>query len=140
MIRIFALVSLTALIAGCGGTAPEPGASPSATAPTVDGTELTIRVSDGKTSRTASLTCDPTGGTHANAAEACKFLAAGAEQGADPFAPVPGDRACAEVYGGPDTATVIGVWNGQKIDATFSRTDACQSARWDQAAPLLTLR
>lgn len=125
------LLALTACTSA--SDSPAPG-------PTATGTDLVISVSTGTSPPTeVTLTCDPTGGTHPEAAKACEFLSAGAEQGADPFAPVPPDRACAEVYGGPETATVTGVWQGQPVDAQFSRTDACQTARWDQAAPLLTV-
>ena len=130
-----------ALIVGLGtlgcsttGDSPSPSTPGTPSAPaSATGTSLTI-TSDGATS---TLTCDPSGGTLVDPAAACDFLAAAAEQGADPFAPVPADRACAEVYGGPQTATVTGTWLGEPVSAEFSRTDACQTARWDQAEPLL---
>lgn len=142
MIRIgCAGVGLVLLTSCSAGTTPT--VEPTASAPTTSvstGTDLTIAVSDGKGApTTVTLSCDPAGGTHPDPTAACAFLAAGAEQGADPFAPVPADRACAEVYGGPDTATVDGVWQGKPVAAEFSRTDACQSARWDQAKILLTV-
>ena len=53
------------------------------------------------------------------------------------FAPVPRDTACAEVYGGPATARVVGTLNGEPIDATFDRRNACEMARWDGVQALL---
>lgn len=141
IIRVVAAAAAVALVAGCSTPSPQtvPDSSPPAASPT--GTDLSIVVSDGSGPTTdVTLTCDPASGTHPDPTAACAFLAAGAEQGADPFAPVPADRACAEVYGGPDTATVSGVWQGRPVDAEFSRTDACQTARWEQAKILLTVR
>ena len=55
----------------------------------------------------------------------------------DPFAPVPSDAMCTEIYGGPQTATVTGTLRGEPVNARFSRTDGCQIARWDKHAALL---
>jgi hypothetical protein len=51
--------------------------------------------------------------------------------------PPPPDRACAEVYGGPQTAHVIGNLEGRPIDRRFARTDSCEIADWNRAAALL---
>ena len=140
ILRIAGLVIGAAALASCSTTSPETVPDSSSPSATGSGTSLTIVVSDGSGPTTeVSLTCDPAGGTHPDPAASCDFLAAGAEIGADPFAPVPADRACAEIYGGPATATVTGVWQGKPVDAEFSRTDACQTARWDQAKVLLTV-
>jgi hypothetical protein len=48
------------------------------------------------------------------------------------FNPVPGDVACAEVYGGPEVAEVHGTLDGRRIDATFNKTNACEIARWNR--------
>ena len=45
-------------------------------------------------------------------------------------------RACTMIYGGPQTASVTGTLDGEKIDVSFSREDGCQLARFDAAAPL----
>lgn len=44
---------------------------------------------------------------------------------------------CAEVYGGPSVATVVGTVDGTQVDAVVDRTDACGIARWDALAALL---
>ena len=43
----------------------------------------------------------------------------------------PGDRACTEIYGGPDVATITGELNGQAIDTTVDRANGCGIADWD---------
>jgi hypothetical protein len=120
--------------AGCGSVAGGP-ASPGAPGASSTGgstvpatSELDIVVDDGRGTRTTwRLTCDPPGGDHPDPAAACAALDAGARW----LRPVPADLACTQIYGGPETATVTGVWRGTPVDATFSRTDGCQIARWD---------
>ena len=40
-------------------------------------------------------------------------------------------------FGGPETATIKGTIRGQEVDASFSRSDGCEIARWDKVKPLL---
>jgi hypothetical protein len=47
------------------------------------------------------------------------------------------DRVCTQIFGGPQTATVQGIINGQRIRRAFSRTGGCELADWDQMGPLL---
>lgn len=56
---------------------------------------------------------------------------------ADDFRPVPSNTACAEIYGGPATARVVGTLEGEPINATFNRINACEMARWDRLEALL---
>lgn len=44
----------------------------------------------------------------------------------------PADRMCAEIYGGPDVATIVGEINGRTIDTTVDRTNGCGIAEWDE--------
>ena len=83
----------------------------------------------------ATLTCDPAGGTHPNPEKACELLAA------DPAAlePVPPDTACTMIYGGPEEATIVGVVNGEEVDAAFNRSGGCELDRWDRMAAVLQL-
>jgi len=74
-----------------------------------------------------TLRCTPPGGTLPHAEDACTRLA----RLDDPFAPVPKDVACTAIYGGPQTAEVHGTFRATKVDATFSRGDGCEIARWD---------
>ncbi len=124
-------------LAGCAG-------SPSDTqpSPTVSGgpTALAVSIDTGKRGFHFTLTCDPAGGDLPRADAACAALAKAASDGTDPFAPVPTDVACAELYGGPQTAEVSGTWNGQPVVASFSRTDSCQIKRWDDLADLFATK
>ena len=74
-------------------------------------------------------------GTHPNAKAICATIV---RLGTSLFAPVPSGTACSQIYGGPETATVIGTLNGLKINSTFSRTDGCQVARWETAKAFFT--
>lgn len=83
------------------------------------------------------LQCDPPGGDHPRAADACALLSAAVIEGRDPFAPTPKDQMCTFIFGGPQTATVEGTWNLNKVKASFSRANGCEIARWDALGPLL---
>jgi len=132
-------VASLSLVAGCGtigsggDVTVEPG--PDSGATQAGTTELTITVSAGRGrgERTYSLVCDPAGGDHPDPEAACRLL----RELKDPFAPVPPDAMCTEIYGGPQTATVTGRLRGEPVNARFSRTDGCQIARWDKHAALL---
>ena len=116
----FALVLVVlALVAGCGeDDETEAPASQPALA------DLTVVV-DGKT-------------TEVRCASADESKLCGAVGDIDPktFEPVPGNVACTQQYGGPETATVKGTLNGDPIDAKFSRENGCEITRWDAAEPL----
>ncbi|MFJ5708909.1 MULTISPECIES: SSI family serine proteinase inhibitor [unclassified Streptomyces] len=84
------------------------------------------------------LTCDGrAGGDHPAAERACERLEGFARAGENPFAPVPADRMCTQIYGGPVTAQVTGTWQGRRIDARFSRSNGCEIDRWENVEPLL---
>lgn len=102
--------------------------------PSAAQTALTVRVkaSAKAPAKTWTLDCDPTGGDHPKAAQACSALA----KVQDPFKPVPKDQMCTQIYGGPEVATVKGTWKGKPVDTTFSRKDGCQLHRWSQVGPL----
>ncbi len=50
----------------------------------------------------------------------------------DPFAPVPKDASCTQVYGGPQEADVRGVYRGRPVKAHFDRGNGCEIERWDK--------
>lgn len=83
---------------------------------------------------TWTLTCEPVGGDHPDAAAACAAIAAAG--GAAAFAPTPRDVACTEQWGGPQTATVTGTVGGETINAKFDRRNGCEISRWDGLEPL----
>jgi hypothetical protein len=61
-------------------------------------------------------------------------LAAG---GAKLFAPVPKDRVCTQLYGGPQVARITGRLRGVRISALFGRSDGCEIGRWNALSPWL---
>jgi Subtilisin inhibitor-like len=98
-------------------------------------TDLTIVVDNGSGSTsTWRLTCNPAGGTHPDPKAACRALEA---NGAAALPPVPKDKACTQIYGGPDTATITGTWQGQDVISKFARNDGCQISRWKLMEGLL---
>lgn len=139
------LVLATAACVVGGGPAATPSGAPSPSGvPSPSGTpapsgsagpsKLTIVVDDGTGAMTTwTLTCDPVGGTHPDPAGACAAVASHRSA----LNAVPTDRMCAQVYGGPERATVTGTWQGEQILASLSRTDACQTARWNALVPLV---
>lgn len=143
--RIPTTVALTALVvgllAGCASNDP----TPPATDPGTDtgagaGTELQLGFGQAEGDRVTAIepgwtvTCDPVGGTHPDAEAVCALLEA---EGVALFEPVPGDAMCTEIYGGPEVATVTGTVAGERVDATFTRTNGCEIDRWDAAAVLI---
>ena len=82
-------------------------------------------------SRTATLTCDPNGGTHPDPAKACAALDAHPEA----LHPVPGDMACTQIYGGEQVALI----EGDGVHAVLNRSNGCEIARWDALSPVLEL-
>ena len=126
------VVAVASFVAACGA-----GSS----AGTAAGTSLTISYwpngQQGGAMKAWRLRCQPAGGTLARPAVACRRLAAG---GAALFAAVPKDVVCTQIYGGPQTARVVGTLDGKRISAAFSRADGCQIGRWNRLSPWLLPR
>ena len=95
-------------------------------------TALTIAVmpGNGEPARDSTLRCGPPGGTLPRPAPACTKLA----KLKDPFAPVPADAMCAQVYGGPEVARVKGTYRGRRVNAVFNKKNGCEIARWKRVA------
>jgi hypothetical protein len=122
----FALLAFVALVAaGCMGRDANDDDDGQA-APT---TVLEISVTPGGEAPTKlwTLRC-PNGGTLPDAAQACEQLL----ELDDPFAPVPKDTACTQVYGGPQEADVRGTFRGRPVEAHFDRGNGCEIERWDK--------
>ncbi len=81
-----------------------------------------------------TLRCDPPRGTHPRPGLACKKLEAG---GWKLVAPVSPGAICTEIYGGPQVAGVVGMLEGRKVWARFTRTNGCQISRWNKLTPWL---
>lgn len=105
------------------------------TVATVPASDLVIELAgdQGAEPERLTLSCGPTGGNHPDAAQACADLA----QAQEPFAPLPADRMCTEIYGGPQTATVSGSHRGEQVRLELSRVDGCRIAQWDRLGAVL---
>jgi Subtilisin inhibitor-like len=140
------VISVLVLTIGCANqmaetSGPTPGSTvpdtPSEQAtPTPGGdTDLMIVINNGSSSTlTWRLTCNPPGGTHPDPEAACRALEA---NGAVALPPVPKDKACTQIYGGPETASITGTWEGQPVMSRFARNDGCQISRWKLMEGLL---
>jgi len=126
------VVALPFVLAGCGGW--EGGKTP--------GTQTVLHIKawpkgkDSAAPRAWRLHCDLAGGTHPEPEDACEQLF----DLDDPFAPTPAGALCAEIYGGPAVAEVEGLFRGETVKARFTRTDACEIARWNRHAFLFPVR
>ena len=112
-----------------------PGEDSTASPGNQDDTDLTIVVTTGSGSTsTWQLTCNPPGGTHPDPKAACRALET---NGAAALPAVPKDKACTQIYGGPETATITGTWKGQPVMSRFARNDGCEISRWKLMEGLL---
>lgn len=154
-LAVVPLVPLVLLAAGCAtpttpstpGGATTGASTPSAPTPAeplpgdgggTDGAGTALRVDvdltgDGDVT-TWELTCDPAGGTHPDPDAACAAVRVAWPEAFEPVGP---DVACTEVYGGPQTARVLGTVDGAPVDAAFSRTNGCEIGRWNAVVDLL---
>ena len=119
-------------LAGCTGTGGAPSSSPSPSS--ADTLTVSVDPGSGEAPTVTTLTCDPAGGDHPDPGAGCRVLT---ESGPDPFASVPQDAVCGQIYGGPATATVVGTWGERPVDASFSLVDSCQITRWENLVPVL---
>jgi hypothetical protein len=122
-----ALLLALALAAGCGGTEAAGDDRP----PRNDLTVTYWPTGRGGEARSATLTCDPDGGSHPDPVSACDALL----EHEDALEPVAGDVACTQIYGGDQVATL----SGAGVNASFSRANGCEISRWDKLEPLLDL-
>lgn len=137
-----ALGLVVAAVGGCGDTEDEPFARPGTSVPRGDGIELSIRYDDGEgNEELALLSCRsgarraggflkdkaPVGELCDQARSLSELLTTQPEK----------QRACTQIYGGPQTAHVTGTIDGVKVDRRFTRTNGCEIADFDRAAALL---
>jgi len=117
-------------LAGCGGE--EEAADPGRPAPV---SQLTVRVDpdgDGpQQAKQARISCDQEPAERGSPCATAHKL-----RPAD-FEPTPDDVACTELFGGPETATISGTLEREKVDGRFSRQDGCEIARWEKVSALL---
>ncbi|MFE9612755.1 SSI family serine proteinase inhibitor [Streptomyces sp. NPDC006012] len=86
---------------------------------------------------TYELACHPAAGSLPDPQGACAAVDKNTHWGSEPFAPVPEGSVCTMLYGGPATARVTGTWAGRPVDATYNRSNGCETARWNRMVPLL---
>ena len=126
-----ALLVGAALIAGCGED-DEPAATPtSEPAAALADLEVTYDADGegGEEAEPVAVRCDT--------AEDSATCAEIAEVKPEVFEPTPGDVACTQQFGGPEIVTVTGTFQGEEVDATFTRQNGCEIARFQDAAPIL---
>lgn len=101
-------------------------------------TRLTVRVTPSPDAATQewTLTCQPAGGDHPAPAAACAAL----RDATGTFKPVPPDAICTQIYGGPQQATIEGVWRGEHVRASYNRKNGCEIHRWEAIKPVLQPR
>jgi subtilisin inhibitor-like len=124
--KLACFLATLAFLAGCGSDGAGSSAEPRYDVTIVFWPEG----ADGE-SRQATLKCDPDGGTHSDPNGACDTLL----ENEDALKPVAGDVACTEIYGGDQLATI----SGTGVQASFSRANGCEIARWDALRPVLEL-
>lgn len=135
---------LTLALAACGGGAEEPipvepdgGIGDGAGPPPEAGVDLEITIEHPDIdAHTYRITCADDsavveGSDAIVADDACAQLAQESVQERLVEGP-PEDRVCTEVYGGPDTATIVGSIDGRPVDTVIDRTNGCGIAEWDQ--------
>jgi hypothetical protein len=123
--RIAALILAGLAATGCMSRSTSGGDEAGTTA-----LEISISVKGSeRPTKVWTLRCPDTG-TLPDAARACMKL----DRLDRPFAPVPKQKACTAIYGGPQVAAVTGTFKGQPVDARFARGDGCEIARWNRLA------
>ncbi len=75
-----------------------------------------------------TLRCDPAGGTLPRPAAACARL----DRMRNPFAPIPRNMACTEIYGGPQEAVVAGTYESRRVWIRLGRSNGCEISRFDR--------
>jgi hypothetical protein len=79
------------------------------------------------------LLCHPAGGSVPQAQQACRHL----DILGGPVGATPQREMCSMLYGGPETARVTGTWRGRQVNESYSRTNSCQTERWERMEPVL---
>lgn len=137
-LAVLAAAALT--LSACGEADDEPAAQQTTT--TSGAIELTVLYDDGSgRTTTGTLTCRSADRRAAGALDgkgSPAELCAQARGIADLLTSEPDKtRACTQIYGGPETATVTGTIDDDKVDRRFSRTNGCELADFKRAAGLL---
>lgn len=136
VVPLLLLIGLTGCAAPPGGSGAEPssGAPAPSSAMADDELLLVLDRGNGTEPERYTVSCDGApDGDHPDVSAACSHLAPLVE----PFAALPSELACTQIYGGPETARITGRWNAADVDLEVSRTNGCLIAQWDSLGPLL---
>jgi hypothetical protein len=139
VVPVMAVSVLVVALAGCGGGSDSSSkGSPSTT------TQLVIDAETGPSDGSlhdsrATLDCDgsatATGFLSGQADTACALVHQGAVQHVT--SEQHDNRACSQIYGGPQRAAISGTIDGEPVRLTVTRTDGCGTADWETLEPLL---
>jgi hypothetical protein len=132
--RLVLLCALALVAAGCGADEEEPARPGAGAQPPAVTTNLLVRVDPDGPDGPAAAKEERIRCAEGKPAGTCRAVA---RLEPKDFEKSPPDVACTDLFGGPQTAEVSGTLRGERIDATFTRADGCEIARWDRAAPLL---
>ena len=128
--RIAALIALLVVV-GCGTGASAPAAGSSGA------TDLKIsywpKGPESSAAQKWSLRCAPAAGTLPQPGSACRKLLAMQK----PFAPIPPDLMCTDVYGGPQVAVITGTLRGNRLWAKLQNRNGCEIARFRRVSFLV---
>jgi Subtilisin inhibitor-like len=134
-------IALCALaMAACGSVAgpAKAGGSASSATPSAAAAKVSLLVEvtprPGARAERWTLRCEPTGGTHPDAAAACHQLLTTTR----PFAPMPHGIMCPMIITGQQTAVIRGKWFGSEVDETFSQLSGCAALRWKELGQVFT--
>lgn len=126
------VAAAAALAAGASeavAAAPVPGPRPAAGSyggGATPGARLTLTyMAEAGFAAAVKLTCDPAGGGHPEAAQACATLRTA---GADPEKIKPAPVMCMMIYS-PITAEITGVWRGAPVRWTHTYGNKCEMLR-----------
>jgi hypothetical protein len=127
-------------VAACGSVAgsAKAGGSASSATPSAAAAKVSLLIEvtprPGAKAERWTLRCEPTGGTHPDAAGACHQLLTATR----PFAPLPHGIMCPMIITGQQTAFIKGTWFGSRVDETFSQLSGCAALRWKELGQVFT--
>ena len=117
--RVHTVVALSA----CFAAAFAAGSATSAAARPAESSALVLTTAGSSGAAVAELRCEPTGGTHAQADEACRVLA-GVDGRFDALE-APAGTICPAVYD-PIVVTAEGRWRGRAVDHVREYANGCE--------------
>ncbi|HEX9711757.1 MAG TPA: hypothetical protein VGB52_04280 [Actinomycetota bacterium] len=131
-----AVVALVLLLAACGGSdlraVTQVRVQVEVRADDQGPLETGLVICDGRQARGTGLYAD-----EVSAVRACDAIRSNLAVQRLLFSGPDPDRACPEIYGGPQRAKVAGVVDGQEVDVRIDRTNGCGIDDWNALEPLI---